>query len=232
MVTRPDWRTFSSSQALAEGLAETVAARLSEAIAKRGEAFIAVSGGSTPKKFFAALSRKTLDWSKVTVTLVDERFVEESSERSNASLVRHLLLVNEAASARFLGLYRDANDADDAAKAASKDLATEHWPLDVVILGMGTDGHTASFFPDAQNLQELLDPARQTRVEAVDTIAGGEPRLTMPLGRLIEAGFVALHIEGEEKRSVLEQAMQPGATFPISSVFIHAREPVPVYWAG
>ncbi|TWG61708.1 6-phosphogluconolactonase [Aminobacter sp. J44] len=227
-----NWQTYPDSAALAEALASTVAAKLGEAIATRGSAFIAVSGGSTPKKFFAALSRKPLDWAKVTVTLVDERFVDEASDRSNASLVRNNLLQNEAAAARFIGLYHNARDANSAAHQASEDLVVQNWPLDVAILGMGTDGHTASFFPDAPNLATLLDPARPTLVEAVDTVAGGEPRLTLPLARLIDAGFVALHIEGEEKRSVLDAAMQPGSELPVSAVLRHAREPLPVYWAG
>lgn len=232
MMALPDWQIFPTSQALAEGLAQTVAARLSDAIAARGAAFIAVSGGSTPKKFFAALSNEKIDWSKVTITLVDERFADEASDRSNASLVRSLLLVNQAATAKFIGLRGEADTVEGAAADATEALSSLAWPLDVVILGMGADGHTASFFPDAPNLADLTDPARQTLIDAVDTVAGGEPRLTLPLARLIEARFVALHIEGEEKRGVLEAAVQPGASLPISSVFVHARRPVPVYWAG
>lgn len=227
-----NWQTYPDSQAVAEGLADTVADKLRDAVSNRGEAFMAVSGGTTPKKFFAALSQRKLDWSKVTVTLVDERFVHEASDRSNAALVRANLLQNEAASARFIGLYHEAADATAAAGQASAELSAQKWPLDVAILGMGTDGHTASFFPDAANLSTLIDPAHDAIVEAVDTVVGGEPRLTLPLLRLIEAGFVALHIEGSEKRRVLEEATLPDSIHPIRAVLVNAREPVPVYWAA
>lgn len=227
-----DWHVFPSPDALAETLAEAIATMLDEAVAAREQAFLAVSGGSTPGRFFAALSRKKLNWRKVIVTLVDERFVPENSARSNAALVKQALLVDAAAQARFVGLYHDTATVEAAAMLADAEFAGMPWPLDVAILGMGTDGHTASFFADAANLDDLLDPARDTRVEPVHTKDGGEPRLTLPLGRLVEARFVALHIEGEEKRRVLEDALRPGATLPIGAVFRHALNPVPVYWAG
>ncbi len=232
MSAAPDWRVYPASDTLAEALAQEVADALSAAVANRGEAFLAVSGGSTPKLFFAALSRKRIAWNSVIVTLVDERFVPPSSDRSNEKMVRERLLINEAANARFVGLYHPADTVEAAARLADKHLADLPWPLDVAILGMGTDGHTASFFPDAPNLPGLLDPARNTLVEPVQTIDGGEPRLTLPLGRLLEARFLALHIEGAEKRAVLGEALEPGATLPVGAVFANATGPVPVYWAG
>ena len=183
MAPTTEWRAFQSPEALADALADQITDLLSEALATRGLAFLAVSGGSTPKRLFAALSSRKLDWSKVIVTLIDERFVPETSDRSNASLVRDKLLVNEAAAARFVGLYRDADDVDAAAIQAGKDLSALPWPLDVAILGMGADGHTASFFPDADDLPQLLDPARPELVMPVHADSAGEPRLTLPIGR-------------------------------------------------
>lgn len=232
MSTTPEWRIFDSSEALAEALADEVAGALAEAIVRRGAALLAVSGGSTPGRFFTALSRKRIAWDNVIVTLVDERFVPPSSERSNEKMVRERLLVGEAANARFVGLYHPADTVEAAALLADKHLADLPWPLDVAILGMGTDGHTASFFPDAANLPDLLDPARGTLVEPVRTTDGGEQRLTLPLGRLLEARFLALHIEGAEKRAVLEQALEPGAALPVGAVFANSTKPIPVYWAG
>ena len=227
----PSWHEFDSGTELAEALASTVADKLRTAIETRGQALMAVSGGTTPKQFFAALSRQPLDWTKVTVTLVDERFVPEISDRSNAALVQNTLLVNEASVANCIGLYHPASDVHEAARLASAQLSALPWPLDVVILGMGTDGHTASFFPDAANLNELLDPARAALVDPVMTQDGGEPRLTLPLSRLIEAACVILHIEGGEKRAVLEAALIPDQARPISAVFATSAKPVPVYWA-
>jgi len=230
MSARPDWRVFASSDALAEALADDVARALGAAIDRRGQAFLAVSGGTTPKLFFRALSRQKLDWEKVTVIPVDERFVPETSPRSNAALIRNSLLTDEAAAARFVPLFHAAETVEDAATRAAAALASLPWPLDVAILGMGTDGHTASFFPDAANLPALTDPARGGFVLPVHAPSAGEPRLTLPLARLMEAGLLALHIEGKDKRRVLEAALEPGADKPISAVFAHARKPVPVYW--
>lgn len=232
MTGMPDWRIFTSSRALAEALADKVAAALSGAIARRGQAFLAVSGGTTPKRFFEALSRQKLEWEKVTVTLVDERFVPETSPRSNAALVRNSLLTENAAAARLTPLYHPAASVEEAARQVSADLASAPWPLDVAILGMGTDGHTASFFPDAGDLEALLDPESVARVLPVHAASAGEARLTLPLARLLEAGLLALHIEGEEKRAVLEAALPSGSEKPVSAVFAHATRPVPVYWTN
>ncbi len=110
---------FENPSALAEALADDVGARLAAAIAARGTASLAVSGGSTPKAFFRSLSRRELDWSKVTVTLVDERFVPPENDRSNHRLVADNLLKDGAAEARFVPLYQAAETAEAAAAIAS-----------------------------------------------------------------------------------------------------------------
>lgn len=229
-AAHPDWHVFASSEALAEGLADAVAAVLAEAITRRGKAFVALSGGTTPKRFFAALSQRNLDWDRVTVTLVDERFVPEDSPRSNAALVRGTLLSSAAAAARFVPLYRPAADVEAGAAEANSALADLPWPLDVAVLGMGTDGHTASFFPDATDAAPL-DPNNSAMVAAVYAQSAGEPRLTLTLPRLAEAGLIVLHIEGAEKRSVLERARSTEANLPVRRVFDHAKHPVQIYWA-
>jgi 6-phosphogluconolactonase len=231
-ATSPDWREFPSSETLAETLAADVADALKAALTARGRASLAVSGGTTPGRFFDALSRRHLDWKNVAVTLVDERFVPPSSERSNERLVRERLLRNEARLARFMPLYADLGSAEAAAAQADAGLALLGSSLDAVVLGMGTDGHTASFFPDAPNLDELIDPDQPRRIMPVHATSGDEARLTMTLPLLIGARFLALHIEGQEKRNVLEAALAPGGGKPVSTIFRHARTPIPVYWAG
>ncbi|MDH6230329.1 6-phosphogluconolactonase [Mesorhizobium soli] len=225
-----NWHDFASSEALALGFAETVAKVLSEAISARGKATLAVSGGTTPGPFFRTLSRAKIDWAKVIVTLVDERFVPEESPRSNAGLVAANLLQNEAAAASFVGLYSPAGDVESAARHANG-VVDALLPLDAVILGMGGDGHTASFFPDADNLAALLDPHAKANVLPVHAPSGIEPRLTLTLPRIASAGFIALHIEGAGKRQVLEAALDGEPHLPVRTVFDHARVPVQIFWA-
>jgi len=231
MEKRADWRIYPSRQALADALADDVAHALTSSIEASGEAVLAVSGGSTPGLLFTALSKHRLDWANVVVTLVDERFVPPSSERSNERLVRERLLVNEARGARFVPLYSDVDSVEQAATQANAGLGL-FGSLDVAILGMGSDGHTASFFPDAKNLGALLDPAATSGVEAVHAPSAGEPRLTQTLPRLTGARFLALHIEGEQKHAVLAEALEPTSSLPVSEVFRQAPRAVPVYWTA
>lgn len=226
-----NWNAFPDRPQLAAALAGRVADRLVKAIAERGTAVLAVSGGTTPAKFFAALSTAPIAWDKVIVTLVDERFVPASSPRSNAGLVAANLLQNAAKAARFVPLYHEASGIEDAAASDDAALRSLPWPLDVVVLGMGPDGHTASFFPDADDLAKLLDPASDRIILPVHAASAGEPRLTLTLARIIDAGFIALHIEGEDKRTAFDGAVAPGPRKPIRAVLDAAHRPVEVFWA-
>jgi len=222
---------FADREQLAAALAGRVAMRLTNAIAERGTALLAVSGGTTPAKFFAALSLIPIAWDKVTVTLIDERFVPPSSPRSNAALLMANLLRNKAAAARFVPLYHAASSIEAAAASDSDALQSLAWPLDVAVLGMGADGHTASFFPDAENLAELLDPSSRRIVLPVHAQSAGEPRLTLSMARIIAAGFIALHIEGEDKRTAFDGVMAADTKKPIRRVLEAAPIPVEVFWA-
>lgn len=221
---------FDSRPELAETLAATIAGKLAQAIAGRGTAFMAVSGGSTPALLFTELSKAAIDWRKVTVTLIDERLVPPDSPRSNARLVADRLLQGPAAAARFVPLYHGTDDGAEAAKRARAELAGMPWPLDVAVLGMGGDGHTASFFPDAPDLAELLAADADKLVLPVESASAGEHRLTLTLGKIVAAGFLALHIEGADKRAVLERALA-GETLPIRAAIAAATRPVDIYWA-
>ena len=227
----PIRRTFGDKDELALALADAVAGNLTAGIAARGEAALAVSGGSTPARFFQALSRRVdVEWSKVTVTLVDERWVDEGSDRSNARLVKANLLQGPAASASFVPLYQDGSE-PDAAGIAKANAAIAAIPvLDVAILGMGNDGHTASFFPGGDTLDAALTaegPALSIRAPGA-----GEPRITLTLRRLLAAEVVYLHIEGNEKAEVLDKALGQGdvAEMPVRAVLRQDERPVTVFW--
>jgi len=221
---------FAGPQALADGLAGAVADDLRAAIARCGAASLALSGGRTPARFFAALARQGLAWDKVTVTLVDERWVPPSHARSNETLLREGLLQGPAAAARFLGLVTDAESPEAGLAAVTARLAALPRPLDAVVLGLGGDGHTASFFPGGDALAAALDPAGESPVLPLRASGAGEPRITLTLPLILEAGRVYLHIEGPDKAAVLAEALRDGPVeaLPVRAV-LRAR-PVDVYW--
>lgn len=224
---------FKDGAALAEGLADRVAGALTDAVAARGHATIAVSGGSTPKAFFKALSGRDIDWKHVTVTLVDERFVPADNPRSNHLLVAENLLQGKAKAANFLPLYREAGSAEEAAKLVTADTAALDQPFDVAILGMGTDGHTASFFPRGSNLAEAIAPGTPCGVITMEAEGAGETRLTFTFASLQDARLLVLHIEGQGKKDVLAAAQGDGPEIdmPIRAVLRRAATPVDIYWA-
>ena len=227
--------TFPDPTALAHALALSVANDLRAALAERDTASLALSGGNTPKAFMQALALQALDWPCVMVTLVDERWVPESNERSNAALVRNNLLHGAAAQARFVPLYRDAPEPENAIGEIEDGLAMLPSPFDALVLGMGNDGHTASFFPGGDHLAAALDPAAAAVVLPMRAPDAGEPRITLTLPPILAARRLYLHIEGASKQEVLAQAISgegQGAAYPIRSVLKHARPHVQIYWTA
>lgn len=226
-------RSFGTKEDLALALAEAVAEQLVIGIAARGRGSLAVSGGSTPGGFFAALSqRDDVDWSRVTVTLVDERWVPESSDRSNAALVKARLLQGPAAAAQFLPLYAGGDAPDEPGlKRTSLQLQALPPRFDAVVLGMGNDGHTASFFPGGDRLEAALEGAGP--VVAIRAPGAGEPRVTLTLGRLLASEAMYLHIEGEDKHATLDRAMGDGDRdeMPVRAVLRQGVVPLTIFWS-
>ena len=225
--------TYADPESLARALAERVEATLREGVSARGQAVLAVSGGSTPVRFFEELSHAALDWARVTVTLVDERWVDEASERSNARLVKRHLLKGPAAAATFVPLYTGAETPEAGCAEARRRIAALPRPFDAVVLGMGEDGHTASFFPGGDRLAEALDPDNPALVVPMRAQGAGEPRITLTLPLLLDTRLLVLHIEGETKHAVLEAALaEPDPSHrPVSAVLQQPRTPVEIYWA-
>ncbi|HVX79948.1 MAG TPA: 6-phosphogluconolactonase [Devosiaceae bacterium] len=224
---------FPDRPTLARALADAVAQNINAALIESGVAAIAVSGGTTPAKFFVELGKhRELDWTKVFVTLVDERWVDETSDRSNAQLVNEKMLQGPAAVAHFVPLYSGGEAPDAAAlERTERQLAVLPRHYAAVLLGMGNDGHTASFFPGADNLYEALNG--EGPVVAIRAPGAGEPRITQVLRRLLDTSALYLHIEGEEKAATLERALADGPIeeMPIRAVLRQQLKPLEIYWA-
>lgn len=229
----PERRDFADRKELATALADAVSAELAAVLAERERAAIAVSGGSTPAKFFSALGkRKEVPWEQVTVTLVDERWVEETSDRSNALLVNEKLLQGPAAVAHFLPLYTGGPEPDAAAVARTNAaLAEVDGAFAAAVLGMGNDGHTASFFPGGDALEEALTGTGPA--VAIRAPNAGEPRITLTLRRILKSRRIFLHIEGEEKAETLQRALGEGpvAEMPVRAVLRQTETPVTIFWS-
>jgi 6-phosphogluconolactonase len=201
--------TFPDGSIWAAACSTRLLDTLSTAIAETGNAVFAGSGGSTPAPIYRDMASADLDWSKVAVTLIDERYVPESSPDSNAALLKTTLLTGRAAAARFIPLYHPSVTVDRAAAIASHDLASKGDRLDAVLLGMGEDGHICSMFPESPTLKTLLTPTLKPAVYGVpqgrDGMAPSMERLTINLPWLMTARRVVLAITGKQKRAVFER---------------------------
>ncbi|KEC55314.1 6-phosphogluconolactonase [Bartonella koehlerae] len=228
-----DRLNFATPTALALALADRVAAELSVSVLERKRAILAVSGGKTPELFFHHLSKADIDWENIIITLVDERFVPVHHERSNEHVVRRYLLQNFAARARFVGLYQKANTVELAAFSAASRINVLPKPFDVIVLGMGVDGHTASFFPDSDRLKQALDLQTQALVLPLHTKSTLEPRLTLTLPVIMQSRCIILHFEGFQKRDCFETVCRNGSEMemPVRAVLRNAHHLVQVYWS-
>ncbi|MFK7995064.1 MAG: 6-phosphogluconolactonase [Granulosicoccus sp.] len=202
------WYEEANAQVLAVALARFVADALQAAIGEHGEASLVVSGGSTPAPVFHQLSQTAIDWSKVCVTLADERWVPPGHADSNESLVRETLLVDKAATARFVSLYREGAP-ESAIDDIARDVDAMPHPFTVTILGMGGDGHTASLFPDAPpaQLEAAMDLENEHSVALLNPPSVDQLRITLTRAALLKSVHRVLHITGDGKRQVLADAL-------------------------
>lgn len=223
---------FENTSAQDGELVSKVVDLLSMAIEQHGSASLVVSGGRTPKDFFHLLSQEFLDWSKVTVTLADERWVDADHKDSNEKLVQENLLINEACVARFVALKNSATSAQAGETSIDQDLSAIG-RFTLVILGMGDDGHTASLFPGSEALNMGLDMESGRQCLAVQPLDAPHERMSMTLPRLLDSEQIIVHIRGENKGKVLAMADAGDDRFelPIRAVLQQTKTPVSVYWA-
>ena len=207
-------------------LADRLASELATAVRGKDSVSFCVPGGTTPGPVFDTLSGIGIDWDRVTVFLNDERWVPESHARSNARLVRQRLLAGRAAAAHFLPLYADTPEPEQALDALTSALSP-HLPIDVLLLGMGADMHTASLFPGADRLAEALAPDAPVLM-ALRAAGAGEPRMTLTARVLADAMACHILITGPEKRAALDRAQGlPAEEAPVNAVLANAT----VHWA-
>ena len=229
----PELFSFADPEKLAGALAEAVAGFLRDGLAARKQAALVVSGGTTPAPLFRRLRQMELPWPRVWITLADERWVEPEHEASNERLVRTLLLRDQAGAATFVPLKNRGKTARDGEEECNRALARMPRPFDLVVLGMGADGHTASFFPGAQRLAEALAPDPGRDCLAITAAQGQYERITLTLPTLLNARRIILHLTGRDKEQVLRQALSAGPVpeMPVRAILRQQHTPVHIYWA-
>ncbi|WP_428385466.1 6-phosphogluconolactonase [Nevskia ramosa] len=222
---------FDDAVTASETLAALVATQLIEALQTRGIASLVVSGGKSPIPFFAALRVLPLDWSKVWITLADERWVEPASADSNERLLREHLLLDAAAAARFVPLKSAFTTAEAGLAASSAALAAIPRPFDVVVLGMGEDGHTASLFPGTSGLPAALLMDDPTALTAITPLTAPHQRISLRLPALLDSRCIHLPLSGASKLAVYQRALAENdpLQWPIATVLHQAKVPVNVW---
>jgi len=209
MIETFTYKSFSARDEMVTSAASQIAEAVKSAVAQRGAASLMLSGGSSPRPVYERLSEMDLPWDKVTIGLVDDRWIERGQAGSNETFLDETLLKSKAKSAKFIGLKTsDANPAAGIAASEAK-LSAIPQPFDVCVMGMGLDGHTASWFPNSNGLKDALDPNNSDTVIAIDArgcpVAGDHPdRITLTLSAVMASKQIILMIPGAGKADVFK----------------------------
>ena len=228
-------RGFPNADDMVRAMSDEIVSRLTGSVSSRGAASLVVSGGTTPGILFDALSVRNAPWDRVSVTLSDERWIPPDQDGSNEKLVRTRLLRNAARDATLVPLKtQDASPATAEAKVAAA-VAAMPRPFDVMLLGMGDDGHTASLFPHSAGLDAALDRARPNLVQAVhadSAVATGE-RMTLTLRAILGSKLIVILIRGEQKLATYRKAAAGTDIheMPVRAVLNQTETPVRVTWS-
>lgn len=229
-----EWRDYDTAAKMASAVAGRISRVIEDALDTQGEALIALPGGRTPIPVFEQLAAIKIDWSRVTILPTDDRLVPITDPLSNVAMIaRHFL----PQGAHVLPIaVEGATDYRIAGKAADAHLADLNWPPDLVCLGVGADGHTASIFP-GPDLEEALDgPADRRAVGLMpDPLPAEAPvaRVTLSRAAILSARALLLAFSGAEKRAVVERALKEGPRFrtPIGHVLADAKRPIEIHWS-
>jgi 6-phosphogluconolactonase len=223
--------SFETRDEASVAAADRIATALVRRLDGQGAASLVVSGGTTPARCFNALSQLDLAWNKVGVLASDERWVPGTDDASNEKLIRETLLVERAAAADFLAYYAPQTTIEERCVDLNAEIRLVPFPFACALLGMGTDGHFASLFPDADNLEAGLDLDSQTLCLPVMTEASPHPRITLTLSALSRSDEVVLLFFGDDKKTIYEKAKAGNARYPVTRLLKQKRAPVHVYWA-
>lgn len=222
------WHEYSAAHTCIQALSSAIEQAIQERLRTEATCTVAVSGGRSPIPLFEHLSNAALDWSRVELRLVDERYVPPGHPDSNEGLVRRHLLINRAAAACFRGLYVAGAGVDEAVSAANEDMHGRKVAL--ALLGMGDDGHTASLFPGAPQLEAGLAPDAACYLHVTPPEAAHE-RISMSLAALRTCPRLLLHISGDHKREVLGMAARKvDKNLPISFLVAEPGVSLDVHW--
>lgn len=228
-------RFFGSFDLLIETLSTEIAAELDAGVVANGAASLVCAGGTTPFPLYEALSKAPIGWDKVGITLSDERWADTDSPASNEGGLRKRLLVNAAAPARLVPFMTAHATPQEAEAEVGAAVATLALPFDVVVLGMGTDGHTASLYPNAPGLQAALDVSDPALVRGVMAVGaqGSENRMTLSLRGLLNARKIRIVVKGQDKLEAYRWAQSEGPVeeAPVRAILRQTETPVEFCWA-
>ena len=222
---------FLEQKELIDTLSSKIIDNLQEAIQNKGRASLLVSGGSTPKPLFEKLSSFDIPWDKVKIALCDERWIDKNHKDSNEKLVRDSLLVNFAKKAKFISMYQEYINIEDAQDVCSNIYEKELFPFDVLILGMGNDGHTASLFPNNIKLKEALETTKGFCICMKPDTAPYE-RMSLTKTAILSATNIYLHFEGVEKQDVYKKVLEGASSndMPVSAILNQDKKKIEVYY--
>jgi 6-phosphogluconolactonase len=228
-----EWWEYDSIDEMAGAVAGDVGFIVESAVDARNASLIALPGGRTPQPIFGALAAKKLPWKQVTIIPTDERLVPMDDERSNVRSIAKAFLPSGARVIPITGDIPDYKLAGNSADARLQDLP---WPPDLVWLGMGDDGHTASLF-EGPDLQNALDAPKARRAVGVMPDPMPEdaavPRVTLTRAAILSARTILITITGDKKRELLEGAIEDGQSskLPIGRLLAELEQPIDIHWA-
>lgn len=229
MAPEPEIIEFASREAMAARLADLIEFALSSADIGR----LAVSGGSTPEDLYRELASRPLPWPQIEITLVDERWVGADHPRSNEAFIRNAFA--KADGVQIKGLYNGAPTPGDGELAIAEALEARKAPFHIVVLGMGPDGHTASWFPHAQGLDQALGtdrPVCAVTAQRSDVTGEETERMTLTLSAVRSADLIVLMMTGDDKRAAFQKALEEGPVedAPVRAI-LRARPDLWVCWS-